>query len=345
MSEKTFARLSCTEIIDRLQGGVDTLVIAHVRPDADALGSAFAVKAILEAMGCRAFCVCADEIPARLRFLVGDAQESILPEHLPADFVPSQIITVDTAAPAQMGSLFDLYGHRVGLMIDHHGRGEMYADGWVDGTMAAAGEMVYELSRALVAAGKLTAVPDGVDRWLYAAISADTGCFAYSNVTPQTHLRAAELLGTAADGAFDPSDINHRLFKVKSPGLLLAERLAFDRLQLFADRRLGIVDMPLTVKEAHGLADEHLETMVEIPRSMEGVEVAVAIRQSDEATYRVSMRSSTTSEVDVAAVCAGFGGGGHACAAGCTVICSEGMATVIATVADAVSAAMPVSRG
>lgn len=339
MTDATFTRLSCEEACARLRGGVDSLVLCHARPDADAIGSAFAMRALLSAMGCRAYSACADEIPERLGFLVGDLQESILAANLPNDFVPVQIISVDTASPAQLGDLREQYVDRVDLMIDHHGKGEMYADGWIDPAAAATGEMVYAIAQQLVATGRIREIPTGINRLLYAAISSDTGCFRYSNVTPETHRCAAELLRGAVDGRFDPADINHRLFEVKSEKLLLAEKLGFERLHLSSDGKVGIVDFPYDLKEKHTLKDEHLETLVDIPRGLEGVMVAAAIRQPAETgVYRISMRSSC--DVDVSAVCASFGGGGHVRAAGCTITCEDGMDAVVGQVAEALSAAL-----
>ena len=339
MSDSTFARLGRDEAITRLKSGVDSLVVCHVRPDADALGSALAVCLLLRAMDCRALCVCQHEIPERLRFLVGDMQESILVDRLPADFVPEQIIAVDTASPAQMGTLYETYRGAVTLMIDHHGKGEMYADGWICPDAAATGEMIYDLACAMVESGIIPALPAGIERLLYAAISSDTGCFRYANVTPETHRCAAEILELASrNGSFAPADINHRLFEVKSPKLLLAEKLGFDRLHLFAEGRVGIVDFPAALKKAHELSDEHLETLVDIPRGMEGVQVAAAIRQpSDEPVFRVSMRSSC--HVDVSAVCATFGGGGHVRAAGCSLRVPT-MEDAVNAVAEAILRAM-----
>ncbi len=329
-----FHRLTLSELAERIRGGVDSLVIFHRHPDGDAVGSGFALRLLLEAMGCRTLCACEDELPERLRFLVGDKQESILPENLPADFHPEQIITVDTASPAQMGRLYPVYGDRVALMIDHHGRGEMYADGWVKGDASSAGEMIFELSRELLRMGRIAAIPDGVDKLIYAAVSSDTGCFRYSNATPSTHTCAAELL---AGNRFDPAEINRLLFEVKSEKLLLAERLGAERLTRYLDGILGIVTFPMSLKREHDLTDEHLETLVDIPRALEGVQVAVAVRQpTDAPVFRVSMRSNT--EFDVAAVCARFGGGGHTKAAGCTVDIPG--VTTVAQAAEAVVAAI-----
>ena len=330
-----YQNLTLTETAARLRGNEPTLILFHRHPDGDAVGAGFGLKLILEAMGCTARCICEDEIPERLRFLTEGMQDSVLKKNLPADFVPTQLISVDTASPAQAGVLYPDYEGRFDLMIDHHAKGEMYADGYIDGSASSAGELIYRLSRELVRMGRLTAIPEGVDRLLYAAVSSDTGCFRYSNASPETHRAAAALL----EAGFDSADLNHRLFGVKSYKLLQAEKVGFDRLKLYADGRLGIVAMPYTVMEQYGFTDEHLGTLVDVARGLQGVQVAVAIRQPKaEGVYRVSMRSSC--EVDVAAVCAEFGGGGHIKAAGCTVSCEGGIDAVVEMIAEAVVAAL-----
>lgn len=334
-----FVRLTLQEAAERIRRGVDSVVLLHRRPDGDAAGSGLALRLLLEAMGCRVRLSCDDELPERLAFLWRGEAESIRYDRLPKDYVPAQVIAVDTASPAQAGEQFSLYEGRIDLMIDHHARGEMYADGWIKGGCSSTGEMIYELSRELVRLGRLKEIPRGVDRLLYAAISSDTGCFRYSNVSPDTHRVAADLLKSAALGEFDPAEINHLLFEVKSEKLLLAEKLGFERLQLFADGRVGVVTFPLSLKQAHGIMDEHLETLVDIPRSLVGVEVAVAIRQTDNPrVYRVSMRSC--GDADVAALCAAFGGGGHVKAAGCTITCDSGVDAVATMVAEVATAAI-----
>ncbi len=330
-----FRKLTLSETAARLPGGEPTLILFHRHPDGDAVGAGFALKLLMEAMDCTVYCVCEDEIPERLRFLVGDAQESILQGNLPEDFAPARIITVDTASPAQAGVLFPLYEGRFDLMIDHHEKGELYADAYVDGTASSAGELIYRLSRELLATGRIPAIPEGVDRLLYAAISSDTGCFRFSNARSATHRAAAALL----EADFDAAELNHLLFGVKSYKLLQAERVGFDRLRLFFDGKLGIVDMPYEVKQAYGFLDEHFETLVDVARGLRGVLVAVSVRQpSEEGVYRVSMRSSC--HLDVAAVCASFGGGGHIKAAGCTITCGDGIDAVVEMVAKAIGAAL-----
>ncbi|MBR3998478.1 MAG: hypothetical protein IKI93_09070 [Clostridia bacterium] len=148
---------------------------------------------------------------------------------------------------------------------------------------------------------------------LYAAISSDTGGFRYSNTTKETHLRAAALVER-----IDVADISHKLFGIKSLAMLRAEQLGFEKLHLFEGGRIGIASISFEDKRFNKLQDEHLSTLVDLVRSVAGVEIAVAIRQPTEArSFRVSTRANI--DFDVAAVCATFGGGGHRRAAGATV--------------------------
>ena len=144
MATTEYRDLSAVEIITALCEPVPTLVLCHVHPDADALGSALALSLWLEKKGSPARVVCADEIPGRLRFLAEGVQDSILLTAVPQGFENARVITVDTASPAQLGALWEVFKDRISMMIDHHERGTRYADGFVVGC-AATGEMIYDL--------------------------------------------------------------------------------------------------------------------------------------------------------------------------------------------------------
>ncbi len=305
--------LTLQTVLERLSAPAPTCILFHAHPDADAVGSAFALRLWLEQMGSPAYCLCADEIPTRLRFLAEGIQDSVLPNSLPQGFENARVVTVDSAAPAQLGALYELYGERIALMIDHHGRGTPYADHLVVADAAATGEVIYDL---IAASGKNIPTPCG--ELLYAAISGDTGGFRYSNVTGDTHRRAAALV----EGGVDTARINHLLLETKSLKLLQAERAGLERLHLYREGRVAIITFPFELREKMELQNEHLETLVEMARSVQGVEVAAAIRQTaPENVFRVSMRSSV--DFDVSAVCAKFGGGGHVRAAGAAIRTAE----------------------
>ena len=308
-----FRSFSLEEVCEWLSAPADTLVLFHRNPDADAVGSAFALKKVLSDLGSRVWCVCSDEIPARLTFLADHEQESVLPDSIPQDFTAERIISVDTASPAQLGELYALYGDRVDLMIDHHEMGEMYANHCIQHDAAATGEIMFDLVKHLATEGRIT-ITDRLCMRLYAAISADTGGFRFSNVTPETHRRAAELVASGIDCAA----INHRLFDCNSMEHLRATAAGISNLHVFADGKVAVITFPYALKVALGLSDSDLDGLVDIARSLMGVYVAVSIRQpSAEGVFRVSVRSSCT--YDVAALCARFDGGGHKKAAGCTL--------------------------
>lgn len=312
---KILNKLSLSDVCDRFSEVKNTVILFHMRPDGDAVGSALAAKLLLEAAGSRAWCVCANEIPQRLSFLSEGIQTSSLVENLPADFSIERIITVDTASSAQLGEMWERFGDEIEFMIDHHAKGEPYADYYVASDAAATGEMIFDLSREMLARGIIKAIPEKTDYCLYAAISSDTGCFKYSNVTPKTHICSAEILKSGVDTA----EINRLLFDSKSIEVLAVEKAGFDTLKMFHNGKIAVVFFTYDMKQKLGVLDEHLETLIDVARSVEGVDVAVAIRQpGPDKTFRVSTRSS--SAVDVSVVCSYFGGGGHIRAAGCTIV-------------------------
>jgi phosphoesterase RecJ-like protein len=124
----------------------------------------------------------------------------------------------------------------------------------------------------------------------------------------------AELLEQGADQV----TINRILFESKTEKQVRAEGEAASRLKLYDGGTVASVTFPYTSKFKLSLSDEHLETIIDVPRSIGGILVAFSVRQpEDRGFFRVSMRS--TSDVDVAAICARFGGGGHVRAAGCSL--------------------------
>ena len=291
-----------------------TLILFHARPDGDAVGSAFALRALLTAAGMPAWCVCADEVPRRLQFLMHGRQESVLPSAIPQDVAWERTVSVDTASPAQLGALWESYEGKIDLMIDHHGMGTPYATNHIVPEAAACAEIIFDLSRELLRAGTLSYIPAEADTCIYAGLNTDTGSFKYSNVTPKTHRCAAELHRSGIDSAA----ITQKLYGSKPYLQLKAEGAGIRSLTFFEDGRIAVVRFPYELKLELGVADEHLETLVDMARGIEGVEVAVSIRQpNDEPVFRCSTRANGA--VDVSAVCAAFGGGGHIRAAGCTL--------------------------
>lgn len=308
-----FNSLSLDELCRRVCVRKNTLVVYHVRSDADAVGSAFALREILISMGIPALCVCAEEVPDRLRFLTDSAQGSVvLDEGMELDH--ERVISVDSASPEQLGALYKTLHHDMDVMIDHHGTGMPYADHYIDSSAAATGEIIYTLAKRLVEMGELSEIPKRALTCIYAAICSDTGSFRFANVTPTTFRIAAELLESGVAG----DEVCRALYESKSAKQVKAEGEAARRLLLHEGGKIASVTFPYASKFSLSLSDEHLETIIDIPRSIYGVAVAFCVKQPEQNNrFRVSMRAC--GDVDVAAICAKFGGGGHKRAAGCTV--------------------------
>ena len=310
---ENFKALSLDELCLSLCENKKTLILFHVRADADAVGSAFALRELFRLMGIQSYCACSDELPERLEFLTDGVQGGVLLEpDMRLDY--ERIISVDSATPAQLGELFNRLHRDIDIMIDHHGSGTVYAANYIEPCASATGEIIYKIAKKLVKMGKIDAIPPRVINCVYAAISADTGGFKYSNATAATYKLAAELIKLGAEHV----EINRLLFDSKSITQLRVEGEAARRIKTCADGRVAWVSIPYELREELSAREEHLGTVIDIARSVAGAEVALAIREnSDCKTYRVSMRSMK--DFDVSYVCARFGGGGHKRAAACTV--------------------------
>jgi len=304
--------ISINALADIISKTEKAIILFHERPDGDAVGSAFALRLLIDSLGGRAYCLSGDEIPDRLRFLTNGIQSSSLMDSLPSGFEEARVIAVDCGSSSQVGKLYDVF--QPSLSIDHHGQSQRFCDGYTDPSAAATAEIICDIGFKLMESGRISCLPDRFAECVYAAISSDTGCFRFSNATPDTHKRAARLLSLGIDA----SDINHRLFSSKTRLMMIAEAESVKKLRTFANGKIAVVAFTADEIRELGIKRENFDAFIEVARSLEGAEVAISVRYSDGDTgCRVSMRSA--SDVNVAEICAVFGGGGHVRAAGCTI--------------------------
>lgn len=306
------------------------LLLCHVNPDGDTVGSAFALKKIYSLLGGTAYCACTSDVPEYLQFLLLDQDSILYTPDMEKDF--DYIWTIDVASPAQLGRLTAL-AEQTALSIDHHGSCTLFSPHYLEPNASATGELIYAIYANFLQQGKFSENA-AVCRLIYATISADTGSFQYSNTTPQTMQIAAALLETIQKDPEGPdaASIAHRLHGCRTMGELKAQKLVIERLQLACRDKLAYVCIPASLPEDNGLSDFDFGGMVDIPRSVSGVLVGLAIKESktEEGTYKVSARSNC--DIDVAAVMSKFGGGGHTRAAGATILadsCSDAAEKVV----------------
>ena len=149
---------------------------------------------------------------------------------------------------------------------------------------------------------------------LYTGVATDTGCFRFSNTTAETHKAAAALIEAGAD----VERLNERLFESRSHARVIAERMALESLEFYYDDRCALICLTWDQIQAAGVAGAELEDLTSLPRSIEGVEVGLTLRQQPGGSYRISVR--TAKGVDACEIAKRLGGGGHTRAAGCELL-------------------------
>ena len=300
----SYNALTEREAASRLASMRDVDIVCHVSPDADTLGCALALHSILNANGIHAEIACSDPVPEYLRFLTEDA--------IVSDFLRDGVtrVSVDVASPAQLGR-FAPEAHTFSLMLDHHGRGEQYADHVVEPDAAACGEIIFRVTEILRDEHGFT-VPAEAVTYIYAAISGDTGSFRFANTTPTTHRIAARLHEMGARTEW----CAHNLHAVKTQKQLSARLTGLSHMRFCHDGKLAVTYATRSDMEYGGFGPGDFSEADEM-RSISGVLVGVSLREVGDGEWRASTRANVP--VDCASVCAHFGGGGHLQAAGCNL--------------------------
>lgn len=293
------------EIVRTLKTATNVLVITHIHPDGDALGSQIAMGNVLRSLGKNVFLYGEESVSHLYRFLPGSTQiESVLPDASGFDCA----VALDCGDCNRLGTAMEsLLAVHPFAVIDHHTGHKDFGDlRWIAPDRASTGEMVYDLAEALGAELSYESA-----YCLYAAIVSDTGSFKYSSTTSDTFRIAGELLQKGVK----PADVSGKLFDNFTVKRLNLMRLVLDSLQLYAADRLAIIAAPQEFFVKTGTTQADAETFINYPRSLDTVKVAAFLKETESGLVSVSLRSKGT-DYDVAQVAATFGGGGHRNAAG-----------------------------
>ena len=297
-------QLNVQQMADKLIAADDILILCHKNPDGDTIGCGSALYYALAALEKRAAVLCSDTIPGRYAFTN--------PRLFKGEFEPKLVVSVDVAGLQLFGENNGVpqYAHHVDLCIDHHAGNSGYADfTLLDGTAAAAAELVYEVICAMNAD-----ITPHIADCLYTGLSTDTGCFRFSSTKANTHLVAAKLMQAGAH----VEELNTLLFDTKPRERMEAERIARNHLEYHLDGRCALIYLTRDEIEQSGVDPADLEELTSLPISIEGVKVGLTLRQQPGGSYRISVR--TAKGVDACAIARRLGGGGHNRAAGCELL-------------------------
>jgi len=298
--------------VGALTSGAPVLLLAHVSPDADALGSALAAGLALEARGVDVAVSFGDDpfvVPRVLRTLPG--AHLLVP---PAEAGHRPVVaSFDVSSIERLGVLRAAAESASTLIaVDHHssytGFGQVHlVDVKAPATAVLALDLVDRLGVELT---------QEIATAVYSGVVTDTGSFKYAATTAGTHRVAARLLETGL-----PHDVIARHIYDDEPfGVLKMLGGALDNATLETDAvgGLGLVHTRVSrdCRHAHGLPLDAVERVIDVLRIATEAEVALVLKQDDAGLWRASMRSK--GRVDVSTVAMALGGGGHLFAAGFT---------------------------
>ena len=300
--------ISEPELLRVLDSASRILILGHISPDGDCVGSMLALGEVLKKRGKTVFLCLQDPVPGNLRFLPG--AEKILP---PGQLESGRFdlgVAVDCADEGRMGEAARLFRLcPVTAQIDHHASNPLYAGvNEVDGKASCAGCMIWRLM------GEYRMEPDkAIAECLYSAISTDTGRFCFSCTDEETFLCAASVSAAGIDINKCAREIH--LVKEAPHLKLLGRSLA--TLRFFAGGRCTSMVIGAEDYAACGAGREHSDGIINYALNIPGVRMTCFADISAPEAVRISFRAVEPFHVnDIAAL---FGGGGHALAAGCRI--------------------------
>lgn len=292
------------DIAKILKSSEKIAIFVHVSADGDALGSAFALKYCLEKQGKIVDVYLNEPVSERLEFLSEKMSFKYKIGKIDGEY--NVFVALDCGDEFRLGAYKDSFlSHHLTVNIDHHFTNNGYAMyNYVDAKAAACGEIIALLAREME-----FELDENLAMFLYTAISSDTGCFAYSNVTEHTHLLAAKLTKTGIDCA----QINRNLFSTLTVSEIKLKAFVMQSLELYHGGNLAVAVVTEDKLKECGASYEHTEGLVDILRSIKGVEIGCLIKEKDN-QVKGSIRTNTF--VDASEISSELGGGGHKRAAG-----------------------------
>lgn len=292
--------------IEKILESKNIFIVSHVQPDGDNIGSILALGLALKKIDKNIVVLKSDTIPSDYLFLPNVDIIQDYSDELEIDL----LITLDSSDKDRLGKNKILLEHAKTIInIDHHISNTNFGHiNIVDSTAAATGELVYKIINKMN-----ISIDKDMGTCIYTAISSDTGSFMYDNTTSETHEIVSELLKLG----IDKSNININLYQNRSIERTMLFIKALETLNLYFDNKVAVVKVTNKILEDSGSKMEDTEGIVSFIREIRDVEIAILLKEFNENEIKVSMRSKKN--VDVAAICHNFGGGGHVKAAGCTI--------------------------
>ena len=278
------------------------VILTHIRPDGDTLGSASALCLGLRSLGKIAHVLVNTGVGGRFRWMV----EGLTTESAEES---DTVISTDVASPGMLPENAQHLLNRVALRIDHHGSATSFSDlELVDPDSASCAEVVYDVLELMEAPRQA----EVLDR-IYVGLSTDTGCFRFANTTAHTFRVAA----ACAEGGARVYQLNQELFETNTLGKLRMQGWIVEHMRLLHCGTMAICAIPRSVELELGVTSDDMDNISNFPRTVAGVNVAATIRETEDGLAKISVRA--VPGYDATVIAEKFGGGGHKGAAGASL--------------------------
>ena len=289
-------------------------ILPHISPDGDCIGSSFALAHALKKIGKQTSVILEDDIPKVLSFLPGDY---VKVNEVGNNKVFDIAICIDSGDEKRINKRNDILKNAgITINIDHHITNTEYAEyNYIDGNASCVGEIIYDLINIMeIPVDNLIAVN------IYTAIITDTGGFRYSNTTERTHIITAELLKYG----INIEEVNRIVFGTQTLVQLKLSAKVIESIELYKEGKIAIATILYDTMKNIGAIEEDADGLSNLPRTIEGVEIGILLRETEDGSIKVNFRSNRYA--DVSKIAKLFGGGGHKKASGCTIDLNIGMA-------------------
>lgn len=296
-----------TAISDALRRHQRFIIVSHLDPDGDALGTQLACGSVLSHLGKSVAMVRDSAIPERYHFLPGISQ-IIEANQLPANAPCDCLIVLECPQKTRIGSAVRFLNVASEIInIDHHRGNELFGTiNWIDIGASSVGEMFYAVCRHLD-----TPIDQQIATCLYTALLTDTGRFRYDSTSPNTFAVAGALV---AAGANPRTICDQVYFQMPTSTLLLLGDM-LTKQELLDNGKICVFMLTDEMYRRSGKLTGDTEGFVEYALYGKGVRAGVLLKEKSPDMTKASIRSNGS--VNAAAVAARFGGGGHLNAAGC----------------------------
>lgn len=296
--------MTLDNIRDEIKKAKSIVILTHESPDGDAIGSSLAMYNSLKQLQ-KEVDVIIPTIPETFLFL--PCAQEIKSEGRKE--VYDLAIALDCGDVKRLNGFANYFEDaKVSINIDHHGSNTMFADfNFVNPDAPACCQILILVLESLG-----VNITKEIGTCLLTGIITDTGGFRYAGTTSETFEFTAWLLGIGVNVA----DTYRRVLEIKTKGNFALTKEAINQLEFLENGKIAFTYISKEEqRKAQAKPGDH-DGLVDIGRTVEGVEVSVFLRE-DNGYYKVSLRSN--SYVNVSDVCLMFGGGGHMRAAGCSI--------------------------